>query len=285
MDLRAGDRLLLSLLSTEERFRPDLIVMGPGWDSQSNGSIGVDVPDGYGWVIVEGEATRAEFEPFTPGSYYHVAEYDQEVVDTGIYYVAVRTGHGSGSFSLAVGYLESFTITEWLSLPYSLIGVYRWEGQGWGTILGPALVVIIAWLGVILWFRRRTIARLSVFQWTSSISGVLILSWAAIVLTQMVMALGRSGWAAAAMLTIGFAGASIVMALYALTPAFTGPDVPDVGRRIGMVLVGALSFFIYTGLVLGPILALVVALLPSSVAGFIPGEGMRRVGEVVTQVP
>jgi hypothetical protein len=266
MDLDAGDRLYLSLLSTEEDFVPDLVVMGPGWERPSSSSIDVDVPQEYGWIEIEGEATEAEFEPFTPGSYYHVVVFDEEVDVAGTYYVAVHTEGGSGPFSLAVGYLETFTIMEWLSLPVSLIGIYRWEGQGWGTILAPALVVIVAGLALIIWHARREGRAPTLFQWTSALSGIFILSWAAIALTQMTMALGKSGWSNAALVSMGFALGSIIMALYAILPAFRGPDVPDMARRMWMLVVAGLALFLYTGLYVGPVLAIVAALLPNTLA-------------------
>ncbi len=282
MDLEAGDRLYLSLLSTEEDFVPDLVVMGPGWEPQANTSLHVDVPDGYGWVMVEGQRAEAEFEPFTPGSYYHVAEFDEEVPEAGTYYAAVHVEVGEGPFSLAVGYVESFTVGEWLSLPVSLIGVYRWEGQGWGTIMGPAVVVIVVGLAIILWNARRAGEPLTVFQWTSAVSGLFVNSWAAIVLAQMGMALGRSGWTGVALVTLGFATASIAMGIYALTPILRGPAVPERWRRMGMVVVGAISLFLYTGLYVGPVLAFVAALLPTGMAGTTPGARLRGGGGPVT---
>ncbi|NIS14356.1 MAG: hypothetical protein GWN18_19660, partial [Thermoplasmata archaeon] len=171
MDLEAGDRLYLSLLSTEEDFVPHMVVMGPGWERPANVTIDVDVPEGYGWVLVEAEPAEAEFEPFTPGSYYHVAKFDQEVDGEGTYYVAVHSDEGGGPFSLAVGYQETFTAREWLSLPVSLIGIYRWEGQGWGVILGPALLVLIAGMAFLLWYTRRQGREQTLFQWTSALSG------------------------------------------------------------------------------------------------------------------
>lgn len=285
MDLDTGDRLHLSLLSTEEDFVPSLVVMGPGWERPANGTVEVEVPEGYGWFVVEGEETEADFEPFTPGSYYHVAVFDEEVDAAGTYYAAVHSDEGEGPFSIAVGYVETFTAGEWLSLPVSLIGIYRWEGQGWGTILGPALVVILGGLGVMLFFVRREGRALSLFQWTSAIAGLFILSWAAMVLTQMTMALGKSGWSSAAIVSMGFALGSILMGFYALAPAFWGPEVPDTGRRTGMLLVAGLSFLLYTGLYVGPVLAIVAALLPVSAAGMVPGQHCVEERETLTVGP
>ncbi|UCC93130.1 MAG: hypothetical protein JSW25_00150 [Thermoplasmata archaeon] len=271
MDLDEGDRLYLSVLSTEEDFVPDLVVMGPGWEVPANGSLDLEVPEGYGWVLVEGEAEGADFEPFTPGSYYHVAVYDEEVEVAGTYYAAVVSEEGEGPFSIAVGYLESFTLVEWLSLPVSLLGIYSWEGQGWALILGPALIVIVGGLVALLWFLRRQERALSMFQWTSAISGLFILAWAATVLTQMTMALAKSGWSGGALVSMGFAAGSVLMARYALVPAFSGPEVPDTGRRMGMVLVGLVALGLYSGLYVGPVLAFVAAVMPASMAAMTPG--------------
>jgi len=264
--LERGDRLRLSLLTTSYDLVPDLIVMGK--DLLSTGALpeGVDVPAGYGWVLLEGTLEPAEYEPFTPGSYYHVVEYDDNVTADGAYYVAVHSDHDGGPFSLVVGYVESFTVVEWLSLPASLIGVYRWEGQGWAAITGPAIGVIVVGLAVIAWFQRRGVREMTVFQWTSTVAGLLILAWAAIVVYQMLRALDRSGWSSSAVVTMGFIAGSVAMGIYAFLPAFRGPVVPDQSRRVGMFVVGVVALFLYTGLYVGPVLALVSALIPSTVA-------------------
>jgi hypothetical protein len=281
MEMGAGERLYLSLLSTEKGFIPAMVVMGPGWERPANGTVDVEVPDGYGWVLVPGEPTEAEYEPFTPGSYYHVAEFDEEVDGAGTYYVAVRSEEGEGPFSVAVGYVETFTAVEWLSLPASLVSIYRWEGQGWGTILGPAVAVLVGGLAFIIWHLRKEDGALSVFQWMSALSGLFILSWAAIVLTQMTMALAKSGWSSAALVTMGFAMGSLLMGYYALSTPFKGPEVPDGGRRVGMLMVAGVALFLYSGLYAGPVLAVVAALLPVKVAGAVlRSRGSGETGSV-----
>jgi hypothetical protein len=267
LNLDAGDRLYLSLLSTERTFVPTLVVMGPGLGEDGAIPAGLDVPEGAGWSVVEGEKTEAEFEPFTPGSYYHVAKYDGEVSEGGTYYVAVHSYEGDGPFSLAVGYVESFTIGEWLYLPASLLGIYHWEGQSVALILGPAIVVIAVMLGAVFWQHRKEEDDLTTFQWTSAFSGIFILAWAGIVMSQMAMALGKSGLEASAIVTLVFAGASFGMGIYAVRPAFKGPRVPDGGRRAGMVMVGVLALVLYSGFYLGPLMAFVAALLPEDLAG------------------
>jgi hypothetical protein len=281
MEMEAGERLYLSVLSTDEGFVPDLIVMGPGLEVAVNTSIDVEVPEGYGWVLVEGEADGADFEPFTPGSYYNVAMFDEEVEEAGIYYAAVHAEEGEGPFGLAVGYLESFTLVEWLSLPVSIIRIYRWEGQGWGTILAPALVVLIGGIGAIVWSLRREGRSLTVFQGISALSGLFIMAWAAIVLTQMTIALDKSGWSGGATVSMGFSVASLLMARYALLPAFRGPSIPDGGIRMGMILVGVVALVLYSGLYAGPALAFVAALMPSTIASTkVGGPGVSTVSPV-----
>jgi hypothetical protein len=275
MHLEQGERLYLSVLSTEEEFVPDLVVMGPGWEVPTNGSVDVEVPEGYGWIVVEGEAEGADYEPFTPGSYYHVAIYDEEAEAAGTYYAAVVSVKGEGPFSIAVGYLESFTLVEWLSLPISILGIYSWEGQAWAVILGPALLVVVGGVLALLWCLHREGRVLSLFQWTSSISGLFILAWAVTVLTQMTMALAKSGWSGGATVSMGFAAVSVLMARYALIPALSGPEVPGNGRRLGMLLVGFVALGLYSGLYVGPAMAFLAAIMPASMAAITPGRASK----------
>jgi hypothetical protein len=177
-----------------------------------------------------------------------------------------------------VGYKESFTTVEWLSLPISILGIYRWEGQGWAVILGPALVVLVLGSLSLVWAQRRAGRALTVFQLTSAVSGLFILSWAAIVVFQMARALSTGGWQPTVVATMVFAGSSVAMGLYALLPAFRGPPVPDPGRRAGMVVVGVIALLLYSGLYVGPVLAFVSALLPEAMAArSLPRAGMVEV--------
>jgi hypothetical protein len=283
LELEAGDVLYLSLLSPEEGFVPDLVVMGPDWERVGNLTVDVEVPEGYGWVHVPGEGTEADFEPFTPGSYYHVARYDRQQFVAGTYYVAVHSTEGDGPFSLAVGQRESFTAVEWLTLPSSIVGIYRWEGQGWGVILAPAVAVIAVIIAVLSLRLRRGGRSLSVFQLVSAASGLAIWGWAAIVIAQATMALAKGGLDGAAVVSYGFAIISMVIGWMALRPAFEGVVVPGSTDRLGLVIVAVLAAVLYSGFYVGPVLALAAALLPASVAGTVPGSGVR--GELEPAAP
>jgi predicted Zn-dependent peptidase len=57
-----------------------------------------------------------------------VARFNVTVPQDGDYYLAVYGPEG-GNYSLAPGYVEEFTVAEWLQIPWSVISIHRWEGQ------------------------------------------------------------------------------------------------------------------------------------------------------------
>ena len=95
----------------------------------------------------------AEYEPFTPAAIFNVASYSKNITQPGTYYVAVVSPADETQYSIAVGYLEEFSVSEWILVPVSVINTHIWEGQSLIAILAPFLTIMI--LGLILIARRE----------------------------------------------------------------------------------------------------------------------------------
>jgi len=119
MDMDEGERLYLSILTPEnEDFVPNLVVMGPGIEEDDAIPDFVERPGNVGVKVIEGELGEREYEPFTPGSYYHPARYDEEIDGSGTYHVVVYNEEETGGkYGLAVGYQETWSPIEWVRLP------------------------------------------------------------------------------------------------------------------------------------------------------------------------
>jgi len=152
MDMEQDERLYLSILTPEnEDFVPNLAVMGTGIEEEDTTPDFVEKPENVGVKVIRGELGERKYEPFTPGSYYHPARYDEEIVESGTYHVVVyneeKTG---GKYGLAVGYQETWGPIEWIRLPIDIVNIRIWEGQSLWLVFAPMISVVGAgfvWTG------------------------------------------------------------------------------------------------------------------------------------------
>ena len=267
MQLSQGERLRLSLLTPDQTsFAPSLAVMGPGLVSEGSSPAFAEIPPGAQVVVVPGRRGAADYEPFTPGAYFFTAELDITAPATGLYHVAVFAQE-AGAFSLAMGHREEFTLVEWAQLPFRLPQIYLWEGDGFLLALGPAVLVVLLGLGVVVWRVVATRRKLGLFQWFAVIAGLLYLGTAADVLAQMVQSL----------LVVGLTGALAVTVVFVVIPIAAGAvilrfglreTVPSLGARLTLGVLGLVGFGALAGFVGGPVLAVLAAVLPSELAAW-----------------
>jgi len=293
MEMGAGDELRLSLFTPDggAAFVPGLVVIGPGLSSSGtvppfvemhhheqeelhhtediphphDGTTGAasGEPKEYGAVVIEGIVPAdAEFEPFTPSALYPAADYSYRAAEPGTWYVAVyapETSISGGNFGLAIGYREEFTLWEWLSVPFSVIGIHRWEGQSWALILGPLAVTLIAGFGTIFWLRRADGRGGPIidgpYGWLAVTAGLLYLGTAMMLLAQTLLALAKSGPTAAAILPAVYITVTILPGLFAIK---SGLQSTGWGTKTGgvlMIAVGIVGLFMWAGLLIGPVCA------------------------------
>jgi hypothetical protein len=264
--LKAGDRLDLSLMNTGFQSPvPDMVILIPGIKgSQSTVNLGIEVPVGYVALLVTGHAPVAGYEPFTPATTYKVASYSDEVRTSGEYYVAIVSQKNKTHYSLASGYNEEFSPSEWVLVPVGAISTHIWEEQPFLSILTPFLAVVI--LGIILVARReqRRGSRAGLVFWLVTIAGLMYLGGAALTIIQMIRVLQITGVQPAAAITILFAAVPAVLGIFALRLARR--PVPLSRRdRISLLLTGGIGLVFWAGLIIGPVCAMISALVPDLV--------------------
>jgi hypothetical protein len=70
------------------------------------------VPQNYSILPIQSSRpTNATYEAFGPSSFYQLSEINIFAPQSGRYYLAIL-GNGSGSYGIALGYLEEFTLGE-----------------------------------------------------------------------------------------------------------------------------------------------------------------------------
>lgn len=265
--MNSGDRLVVSLMTPGYNASvPDMIVMSPGTTVFSDGlPQRVNVPEGYRAEIINGEPPRdAEYEPFSPAAVFKVASYSKEITAPGLYYVAIVSPANETQYSIAVGYVEEFTPSEWVFFPLNVISIHLWEGQSILALLSPFLAVVI--LGFVVISRRlsRKGSHLTYSCWLATIAGLCYLGGAAFTVVQMVRVMTVTGPASSVAVTIVFVIIPVLLGIWALRLGrkSSGMTLRD---RVFLVFIALLGLVFWAGLVVGPVLAIIAAVIPNRI--------------------
>jgi hypothetical protein len=269
-DMEQGQRLRLSLFTPRESsFTPGLVVMGPDIEPQGTVPSFIEVPEGLAARVVAGtQPETASYEPFTPSSLYELVDVDTTVNASGTYYVAVYEPSQGGQYGLAVGYREQFELLEWIRVPLDIVTVHQWEGQSLIFILAPMLGIVA--LGFVLLFgeRKKGVPVLqSPVSWLGSFVSFLYIGSGAIILAQMGIALAVAPVTSAVIITGIFTLLPIIAGIAMLRIAMQARGKIEIKSRIEMAFLGIVGLFIWAGLLVGPVLAIVVSLLPPFTTG------------------
>lgn len=256
--MEEGERIYATLqVPRAGGFVPGMVLAGPGFQSQGTVPEYVGVPEGDGAMAVPGELPKQpEYEPFTPSKLYPLARVDMPAPAAGDYTLAVYTSEEGGNYALALGFVESYTLGEWVRVPIDVVAIHRHEGQPLLLIFAPMIAVLA--IGTVLLLRRRR--ALSLFALAGATAGLLFIGSGAMTLMQMAIAAVGTDPGAAILLTLVFALIAILLGVLALRVAFR--KKVGTGERLVMVVLGALALVTWAGLVIGPVLAFIAAIVP-----------------------
>jgi hypothetical protein len=264
LDMNAGDRLVLSLMTTGfSEPVPDMIIMSP---RKSEGTeslhLPIAVPPGYNAELIKGhKPVSAEYEPFSPAAIYTVASYSKNITSPGTYFVAVISPADETEYSIAIGYLEEFSISEWILIPVNVLNTHLWEGQSIIIILTPFLAIIILGISLVARRERTSTIKKPLWSWLAAIAGLFYLGGASVVLVQMVRALMVTGLSSGVILTLVFALIPILLGFWALR--ISRSNSPQSSQnRVLLGFIGILGLLTWAGLIIGPVIAGIAALVP-----------------------
>lgn len=266
LQLEAGERLLILLYTPtaeDPNFNPNLAVMGPGLTSTDKPPEFVEVPQGIGTAVIEAHRPeRPEYEPFTPASYYYLAEFDLEIETGGTYYFAVYDPTMGGRYGIGVGYLEKFSLLEWIRVPWDVVGIRRWEGQPLILIFTPMLATFVIGAGLLIWKFEldRNASRL-----VGAAAGLLYLGSGFMTLMQMITSLIGAKYDSSSVLTIIFVLLPILLGT-AILRKITSRRPFAVRDRFVILALGLIGFFSWAGILMGPALAMFASVIPSGVS-------------------
>jgi len=264
LHLKVEERLRVSIYTKEsnENFAPHLIIMGKDLPLASSLPSFIEIPKGFGASIVEPLAPdMLEYEPFTPTSYYYLIDVDQTISDESDYYLAIYEPNSEeGKYGIAIGYKEEFTLAEWLLIPFDVIGIHEWEGQSLILILAPLLVSLVLGLFLLVW---KSIVKLNVLNALGIVAGLLYVGSGFMLLMQMLFALYGALFSGLVIVTFVFISLPLVLGFVLLRKTIRAEGRLSKKDRGIFVILGLVGLFTWSGLLLGPVLAIVAGILPN----------------------
>jgi hypothetical protein len=104
----------------------------------------------------------------------------------------------------------------------------------------------------------------SPMAWLGAIAGITFVGTAATTLYQMLAAATQVTVGAEAVITLIFAIIPLALGLIAVRLSLKNGHKPSLKKRIYYVILGVAALFIWAGLLIGPILAIVASIMPST---------------------
>lgn len=245
------------------RMVPDLVIIGPGISPSVEVPQYIEVPPGSGAMVITGTPPgKPSYEPFSPQPVYEVARFNVSIPKDGSYYIAVY-GPTGGKYSLAPGFLEQFTLPEWLLVPFAVLTIYLWEGQSPAAILIPLLVIVLGGLVLLIREQKRSGVPWGYREWMVLTAGLLYLGGAAVMAGQAVHTVLLTGYTASVIVTLVFIAVPVILGIFVIRTGLTHTREkrPGLATGFGVVLAGLIGLVVWAGYIIGPVLALTGGLL------------------------
>ncbi|MGZ4931696.1 MAG: hypothetical protein ACXV5P_02290 [Halobacteriota archaeon] len=268
-DVNEGESIFVQLYKNTEAsnlgFVPSFVLMGPGLASNGTVPSSVTVPPASSSIVIQGQQPdQATYEGFGPGSFYDLGQVEVSAPTTGTYYVAVYDDAGQGgNYGLAIGERETYTPIEYLLIPYSVFMVHLWEGQNPLVVLAPLFLVVVVGLGILVTRGESHASLRSPFTLLGTLAGLVFLGTGASNLAQMILAISRSSLGSEALITLIFVLVPIILGILALRVALRRRERTGVAPRVAIFALGIIALLAWTGLYVGPALALVASIMPA----------------------
>ncbi len=271
-EMEEGERILLGLIVPVEPQRrgfPDLVLIGPGLAGEADSPDAaelpgtVEIPEGNGTLVVSGSRPKsATYEGFTPSAFYSLARLDLEAPENGTYYAAVNSPPGGGNYGVVLGYLETFSLMEWLLIPLNQVRIYRWEGQSLLFIFSPLLFTLA--MGFLLILRTKAdVVDYDPGRWSGVVAGLLFLGTGISFLFQMLLSLNKSTYTPEIIITLFLGFAHLGLGAATVVLSLRGREFGKQRARetLYYLVLGLGGFLLWAGWIVGPFLALEAGLI------------------------
>ncbi|WP_292388108.1 hypothetical protein [Methanosarcina sp. UBA5] len=287
--MEKGERIVLGLTVPVEDgkkgFIPSLILIGPKLVDEGKVPERLEVPDGYGAnVLLYSLPESPVYEGFTPSTFYSFAKLDIKAPESGTYYAVVdaiqeadsREGEDAiqgkdlqerkiprrGNYGIVIGYRETFTLKEWISIPLSQIKIYRWEGQGLLLIFTPLALTLAAGL-LAIFLKREAVAGFSLACISGVLAGLFFIGTGMSYVFQMLISLNKSSFSSEVFITFFLIFASLGLGVVAIALSLKDESYSTGSARklIYFSVLGIAGLLFWAGWFIGPLLAFEAAAL------------------------
>ena len=243
-------------------FNPTFVLMGPGITDVGSPSVSLETPSGAGVMVIEPAALEPEYEGFTPMSQYMTIDLNMSAPETGSYYIAVYEESMGGRYALVTGYVEAYTVLEWISVPLMVITLLQWSGQNIVFILLPLFVPLLLGLIFLIYRQRSLFSSKRLPKLLGILGGLMFLGSSFSFFSQMLYALTQApaNWTIIASLI--FASLPLILSIVTLRIVQQEGWEQKRGKLLSLIILSLIAPFVWAGLYIGPVLVILSGLLP-----------------------
>ena len=255
-----------SMRPEDASFTPRLVIIGPDVASQGDVPSKITVPSGLNVQLVTPIEPKPTYEPFSPSAFIGLADETLDNPTPGRYYLVVyeqSDAPSGGNYGLAIGDRETYTIDEWILLPFNLMNIYKWEGQSIVSVLAPMIVSLITGFVYVIW-RFRKESKRNLTAWLGAIAGTSFVGTAVTTLYQMLLGALHVTLGADSLITLVFIIIQLALGLLTIRLSLRLDKKLNVKRRVYYVILGVAALFVWAGLLIGPIIAIMASVIPST---------------------
>ena len=131
-------------------------------------------------------------------------------------------------------------------------------------VLAPMIATLIVGISLVTWRFKKQCAIANPQAWLGAIAGLTFIGTGATTLYQMLAAATQVAIGAEAIITLIFAVIPLVIGLVTLRLSVKKAYKASLKKRIYYIILGVAALFIWTGLIIGPILAILASVMPTS---------------------
>ena len=256
-----------SMSPEDATFNPRLVMIGPYVIAQGDIPTKITIPPSSNARLVSQTEPTPTYEPFSPSTFIGLADETLDNPAPGSYYLVVfeqSAAPTGGHYGLAVGDRETYTIDEWILIPFNLMTIYQWEGQSLALVLTPMISTLVIGIILVIGRFKKQNNLTNPMAWLGAIAGLTFIGTAATTLFQMIASATHVAIGADVLVTIIFTIFPLAIGLVTLRFSVKGSDKVNVKKRAYLVVLGVAALFIWAGLLIGPVLAIVASAMPTS---------------------
>jgi hypothetical protein len=256
-----------SMRPEDATFNPGLVIIGPEVAAQGIIPVNITIPEGSNARLASQTQPTPTYEPFSPSTFIGLADETLDNPTPGTYYVVVYEQSNvpkGGHYGLAIGDRETYTLDEWILIPFNLMNIYQWEGESLTLILTPMIAALIVGIILVTWRFKKQGDLANPMAWLGAIAGLTFIGTAATTLYQILAAATHVAVGAEVIVTLIFAIVPLAIGLAALRLSIKNSDKASLKKRIYYIILGLAALFMWAGLIIGPIIAIVASIMPTS---------------------